>query len=221
MFADCVGSLTLAIDDEFLRRESIRALESGTSVNAAVRDFLVAYGDVAAGCHRADTHRPRRRRRRHQRGRGAQLDPRRHLPGTDRSLSVFVDTNVCVYLYDHADADKQRIARAALTEQPEEIVISTQVLSEFFWAATRKLDLNARAAREGVRQMAMLRVVPVDHRLVLRATDATVAARISIWDALIIEAAATAGCERLLTEDLNNGQIIRDVQIINPFAVAD
>ena len=123
-----------------------------------------------------------------------------------------------VYLYDHRDAEKQHIARAALTEQPEEIVISTQVLSEFFWVATRKLHLDEREAREGVRQMAMLRVVPIDHRLVLRATDTALGARLSICDALIVEAAAAAGSDRLLTEDLNDGQAIRDVQIVNPFA---
>ena len=123
-----------------------------------------------------------------------------------------------VYLYDHTDAEKQRIARTALAEQSAEIVISTQVLSEFYWVATRKLELDPRTAREGVRQMAMLRVVPIDHRLVLRATDTAITSRLSIWDALIIEAAATAGSDRLLTEDLNAGQTIRDVQIINPFA---
>ena len=148
------------------------------------------------------------------------MDPRGHLRGTDRQLSVFVDTNVFVYLYDHADPERQRVARTTLTEQPEEVVISTQVLSEFFWVATRKLGLDPRAAREGVRQMAMLRVVPVDHRLVLRATDTALSARLSIWDALIVEAAAIAGTDRLLTEDLNNGQTIRDVQIVNPFAAA-
>ena len=125
-----------------------------------------------------------------------------------------------VYLYDHADTEKQRIARTVLTEQPKEIVISTQVLSEFFWVATRKLNLDPRAAREGVRQMATLRVVPVDHRLVLRATDTALSARLSIWDALIVEAAAASGSDRLLTEDLNDGQTIRDVQIVNPFAAA-
>lgn len=38
-----MANLTLAIDDELLRRARIRALESGTSVNAAVRDFLVSF----------------------------------------------------------------------------------------------------------------------------------------------------------------------------------
>lgn len=122
-----------------------------------------------------------------------------------------------VYLYDHADAEKQRIARATLTDAAEEIVISTQVLSEFFWVVTRKLNLDPRVAREGVRQMATLRVVPVDHRLVLRATDTVLTSRLSIWGALIVEAAAAAGSDRLLTEDLNAGQIIRDVRITNPF----
>ena len=42
-YTDYVANLTLAIDDELLRRARIRALESGTSVNAAVRDFLVSY----------------------------------------------------------------------------------------------------------------------------------------------------------------------------------
>jgi len=124
---------------------------------------------------------------------------------------------VFVYLYDHADAEKQRIARATLTDAAEEIVISTQVLSEFLWVVTRKLNLDPRVAREGVRQMATLRVVPVDHRLVLRATDTVLTSRLSIWDALIVEAAAAAGSDRLLTEDLNAGQIIRDVRITNPF----
>lgn len=123
-----------------------------------------------------------------------------------------------VYLYDHGDPEKQRIARATLTDDAEEVVVSTQVLSEFYWVATRKLNLDPRAAREGVRQMAMLRVVPVDHRLVLRATDTALAARLSIWDALIVEAAATAGSDLLLTEDLNDGQTIRGVRIVNPFA---
>ncbi len=125
-----------------------------------------------------------------------------------------------VYLYDHADAEKQRTARMALAEQSAEIVISTQVLSEFYWVVTRKLKLDPRAAREGVRQMAMLRVVPIDDRLVLRATDTALTSRLSIWDALIVEAAATAGSNRLLSEDLNDGQIVRDVRIVNPFVAA-
>ncbi len=149
------------------------------------------------------------------------MDPRGNLRGTGELLSVFVDTNVFVYLYDRTHPDKQRIARSTLADQTEDIVISTQVLSEFFWVATRKLNLDPQGARDIVGQMAALRVVPIDHRLVILATDTSLSARISIWDALIIEAAAQSGSYRLLSEDLNEGQTIRGVQTFNPFAHAN
>jgi predicted nucleic acid-binding protein len=42
-------------------------------------------------------------------------------------------------------------------------------------------------------------------------------AQLSLWDALIVAAAAGASCEELITEDLNPGQTIAGVRIINPF----
>jgi predicted nucleic acid-binding protein len=39
----------------------------------------------------------------------------------------------------------------------------------------------------------------------------------SFWDALIIEAALAGGAERLLTEDLQDGQVIDGLRIENPF----
>lgn len=36
-------NLTIAIDEDVLRRARIRALEEGSTVNALLRDFLVAY----------------------------------------------------------------------------------------------------------------------------------------------------------------------------------
>ena len=38
-----MANLTLAIDDDLLHRARVRAAEQGTSVNAVVRDLLVAY----------------------------------------------------------------------------------------------------------------------------------------------------------------------------------
>jgi predicted nucleic acid-binding protein len=43
-------------------------------------------------------------------------------------------------------------------------------------------------------------------------------ARIGFWDALIVAVALKAGADRILSEDLNAGQIISGVQIENPFA---
>ena len=41
--------------------------------------------------------------------------------------------------------------------------------------------------------------------------------RISYWDALIIHSARQAGCSILLTEDLQPGQTIDGVRMVNPF----
>ena len=38
-----MANLTLAIDDDLLHRARVRAAQQGTSVNAVVRDLLVAY----------------------------------------------------------------------------------------------------------------------------------------------------------------------------------
>jgi predicted nucleic acid-binding protein len=68
-----------------------------------------------------------------------------------------------------------------------------------------------------VRSLAKLPVVGIDADLVLSAIDTSREAKISLWDSLIIEAARQAGCERVLTEDLTHGQVIRGVRVENPF----
>ena len=52
--------------------------------------------------------------------------------------------------------------------------------------------------------------------IIKEAIDCSIIARISFWDALIVTAAESARCEKLWSEDLNNGQVIRGVRIENP-----
>ena len=84
---------------------------------------------------------------------------------------------------------------------------------------TRKLKppLSEERAARAVRGIAKLGVVGVDVPLVLAAVDTSRTVQLSLWDALIVEAASRAGCERVLSEDLNAGQVIRGVRIENPF----
>lgn len=42
--------------------------------------------------------------------------------------------------------------------------------------------------------------------------------QLSYWDAAIVEAARTLGCEEVLSEDLNSGQDFDGVRAVNPFA---
>jgi predicted nucleic acid-binding protein len=135
---------------------------------------------------------------------------------------TFLDSNILVYSVDESPAEKAKHERAVelLSAQPENLVVSTQVLQEFYVVSTRKLKnpLSEEAAARAVRGIAKLDVVGVDVPLVLSAVDTSRTARLSLWDALIIEAASRAGCERVLSEDLNASQVIRGVRIENPFS---
>lgn len=135
---------------------------------------------------------------------------------------TFVDTNVFVYLFDDSEPQKQGVARKRLekAQSEQELVVSTQVLQESYVALTRgkspiaSPDLAARAVRE----VAAYTVAQVDTPLVFEAIESCRQHQISFWDALIVRAAHGAGCETLLTEDLNHGQVIDGVRVENPFA---
>lgn len=137
------------------------------------------------------------------------------------SGSAFLDTNVVVYAFDDDEPGKQERARAVIAgggDYPT-LVVSTQVLAEFFVAVTRKLDrpLAPEVARQAVSDLAVLPVVGADKESVLAGIDLADRHQLSLWDALIVQAAATAGCETLLTEDLADGAELAGVRIRNPF----
>jgi predicted nucleic acid-binding protein len=133
-------------------------------------------------------------------------------------MSLFVDTNVVVYAFDRADPAKQRIAIEVL-EGGERLVLSTQVLVETWWVLTRRLaePLEENQATGVIDQLCELPVVSADPQLVTQAIAASRRFKIAIWDALIIEAARTAGCRTILSEDLQTGQDFDGVTVENPF----
>lgn len=131
---------------------------------------------------------------------------------------TFLDTNVLVYALDDADPDKKQTARALLTETAD-VVVSAQVLSEFYVTITRKLQptVPPETAIEMVRRLARLPCVAIDAELAQLAIEAGRRWRLSHWDALVIEAARQAGCTRILTEDLSAGAVYHGLAIENPF----
>ena len=135
---------------------------------------------------------------------------------------TFLDSNVLIYSVDESAAEEAKHALAVdlLTERPEDLVVSTQVLQEFYVVTTRKLKnpLSEERAARAVRAIAKLDVVSVDVALVLAAVDTSRTTRLSLRGALIVEAASRAGCARVMSEDLNAGQVIRGVRVENPFA---
>ncbi|MHB8303062.1 MAG: PIN domain-containing protein [Acidobacteriaceae bacterium] len=137
------------------------------------------------------------------------------------SAKTFVDTNVLIYAHDVDAKEKHAIAMATLAElwTNRTGILSTQVLQEFYVNVTRKLTrpLARKSARAIVDKYANWCVDTSSAQIAIafRIEDE---ARIWFWDALIFAAAVKAGAERILSEDLNAGQKIAGIRVVNPFA---
>jgi len=131
---------------------------------------------------------------------------------------VFLDTNILVYSLDQADAAKKAKCRGLIRSLTagSRGVISTQVMQEFYVAATSKLGTDPLLTKDILRSLEHFETVVVSPNLIKEAIDCSIINRLSFWDALIIVSAESARCEILWTEDLNHGQIIRGVRIENP-----
>lgn len=139
-------------------------------------------------------------------------------------MTAFFDTNVLVYLFDSASPERQGRARDVFSKraQRDEVVLSTQVLQEFYVTVTRKLapPLSADEAERLVRDFAAFPVVSTDAPLVGAAIALSRRHQLSLWDAMIVVAARAGGATELLTEDLQHGQVLEGVRIVNPFRAA-
>jgi len=138
------------------------------------------------------------------------------------TVTSFVDTNVLVYAEDRDAGQKHELARDLLIElwNDGSGVLSVQVLQEYYVTVTRKLRKTMRPAQalEAVRQYLTWRLVENTGELLVAAIELQRAAKLSFWDAMIVQAAIEAGCERLYSEDLTAGQRFGSLVVVNPFA---
>jgi predicted nucleic acid-binding protein len=133
---------------------------------------------------------------------------------------VFVDTNILVHAHDADAGTKRQRAVDKLQElwEADAGTVSVQVLQEFYVNVTRKLvtPVARSTAREVVGTYGAWIREPTTVETALRATDITELAQISFRDALIVAAAEQIGAAEVLSEDLNNGQVIAGIRIVNP-----
>jgi predicted nucleic acid-binding protein len=134
-------------------------------------------------------------------------------------MPAFVDTNVLVYCTDVGAPAKQQRARALVERLSNagEAVVSTQVLIELFHVLTRKQKLPGAAAQALVLAYTAWPVVDSDTALVAAAMAQSVQHRLSIWDAMVVQAALRAGTHTLYSEDLGHGQRFGTLAVVNPF----
>ena len=138
--------------------------------------------------------------------------------GGNRSRT-FIDTNILVYTDDPRDPVKQTKAVQLIRDLMSTRVgtVSLQVLQEYFTTATGRLKLAADIAKQRVEAFALMHVMEPALADILAAIDFHRLHRVSFWDALILRAAKQSGCRLLLSEDLQHGQIVDGVRIVNPF----
>jgi predicted nucleic acid-binding protein len=134
----------------------------------------------------------------------------------------FIDSNIFVYLFDSTDRRRQRIAREVVEEHIASGTgtISFQVVQEVLNVTTHKMErpltgTDAIAFFDTI--LAPLWRVYPSAELYRRAIEVKVRYRFSFYDSLIIAAAQEGSCTRLLSEDLQNGQTIGSLTVVNPF----
>ncbi len=134
----------------------------------------------------------------------------------------FIDSNVFVYLFDDVDERKRGIADGIVESALKEsgASISFQVVQETLNVVTRKLPEPMTAEDAGLfldRVLAPLWRVWPSPALYRRALGVQARYRYGFYDSLIVAAALDAGCTRLYSEDLQDGQKIEGLEIENPF----
>ena len=132
---------------------------------------------------------------------------------------TFLDTNVLVYSIDGKDPAKQAVARDIVVSAVRGggFLISAQVLNEFSNIALLKLKLSVEEVRKFVSFFSRIGVVSLESRW----TDAALLLKqryeTQFFDSLLLAAAQENGCDEILTEDLNDGQMYGSVKAVNPF----
>jgi len=133
-------------------------------------------------------------------------------------MRLFLDTNILVYTQDSSEAPKRDRAMALLREHAaDDIVVSTQVLLEFYRNLLRKKLCTAADAALLCGAWMEHEVVPVTPALVASAIELHQEKQLSIWDALVLQAALEARCSVIYTEDLQHGMRVGPLRIVNPF----
>jgi predicted nucleic acid-binding protein len=135
------------------------------------------------------------------------------------AVKAFFDTNILLYMYGGQDPGKRaratEVFRAHMADGS--ILVSTQVVQEFYAAGARKLGMPRRELTEAATALLELPLVVVGASEIRLAMHNEERYRISFWDSLILAAAEAGGAKVLFSEDLAHGQQYGRVEACNPF----
>lgn len=137
---------------------------------------------------------------------------------TEENNKVFFDSNIFVYSIDEHDAQKREIAKNLLIKHKDCAVISTQNLQEFYNASTKKLGIDKSKMKKTLEKLSKaFTVQQITPSIIFKAIDIQIKNTLSFYDSLILSTASKNGCVVCYSEDMNAGQVIEGVKVINPF----
>lgn len=132
----------------------------------------------------------------------------------------FADTNILLYAVSRDAGERHKAERARALLADRDLALSVQVLQEFYVQATREGrpdPLTHEQAAKLVESFLRFPLADITRQVVLAAIATRHRFRISYWDAAILEAARSLGCDTVLSEDLSDGQDYGGVRVQNPF----
>lgn len=135
-------------------------------------------------------------------------------------MNVAVDSNVLAYA-EGVNGAQNRDAAVSLLQAlpPESTLVPVQALGELFTVLVRKAGRSRAEAAAAVLSWGdVFPLIETSNEVLVAATDLAGAHQLSLWDAVMLSAAADAKCRLLLSEDLQEGFTWRGVTVTNPFA---
>lgn len=138
----------------------------------------------------------------------------------DKIQRIFVDTNIFVYARDSSAGDKYSKAKQLVCNlwRLKEGCLSIQVLQELYVTLTKKIPnpMKSDTAASVVSDLGQWIVHSPETEDILQAINIQHKYGLSFWDSMIICSAARLNCEKILSEDLNAGQVYEGIKVINP-----
>ena len=129
-----------------------------------------------------------------------------------------LDSNVLIDAVDRADRRHPRAVELLARAAHADCVLSIQSLAEFYHVVTRKGLAPRNEATAQVEDMLTSFTTRAHDAAALRAAIGIVTEhRIGFWDAMLCATVQGAGCEVLLSEDLQDGRALGGLHIVDPF----
>ncbi|MCL2860068.1 MAG: PIN domain-containing protein [Oscillospiraceae bacterium] len=130
---------------------------------------------------------------------------------------VFIDTNIFVYLYSSDEKDKKEKCLSAIGNY--DCYTSTQAINELINVLIKKFNVKPNIIKEVIDEIYSSCIVNnVDKEIINKALDIHFTYGFSYYDSLMLSSALNSQCTQILTEDMNNNQLIDNVlKITNIF----